>query len=182
MCEAAVVQSLPVCGSLSPMDKAPDFWSGDCRFESCQVWVLSPPPIGWNGEAISGKDYFQCKTRHIFQARSRFPSTHLWTALSHTPKLCNHQKKDNTKKFQLKLKWRIKNAAASWLWVCGKCQRPSQRVNYLNMRHNIFHLWEFSKWFKHHQRQNGPQDQFSSIVIEVVVSFHHIFNKVVLRN
>ena len=28
----------------SPMDKAPDFWSGDCRFESCQVRVLSPPP------------------------------------------------------------------------------------------------------------------------------------------
>ena len=27
----------------SPMDKAPDFWSGDCRFESCQVRVLSPP-------------------------------------------------------------------------------------------------------------------------------------------
>ena len=29
-----------------------------------------------------------------------------------------------------------KNAAVGQLWVCGKCQRPPQRVNYLNMRHN----------------------------------------------
>ena len=81
------------------------------------------------------------------------------------PKTLQSPEKGQYKKFQLMLKWRIKNAAASWLWVCGKCQRPSQRVNYLNMRHNIFHLWEFSKWFEHHQRQNGPQEQFNSIVI-----------------
>ena len=52
------------------------------RHSVCTAWLRSTP--SWrDASSIS----IQCKTRHIFQARSRFPSTHLWTAFITYPKI-----------------------------------------------------------------------------------------------
>ena len=48
--EGFTLQTSTHVRSCSPMDKAPDFWSGDCRFESCHGRYLLPfifcPPLG----------------------------------------------------------------------------------------------------------------------------------------
>ena len=50
--EGFTLQTSTHVRSCSPMDKALDFWSGDCRFESCHgryllPFILCPPPRQW---------------------------------------------------------------------------------------------------------------------------------------
>ena len=50
--EGFTLQTSTHVRSCSPMDKAPDFWSGDCRFESCHgryllPFILCPLPRQW---------------------------------------------------------------------------------------------------------------------------------------